>query len=136
MRRLGYIWWSDPTVSLPQFFGRIYSHVVTSAADLLLRFPSGQNSGLIVFSRIPFAALPEQFNFRYTDEVLNQKGFVITTLNLPAAGFGGGKATAAETGGSLQPHQQLRVVCTHLDSRYLGSLSLSPSCLSPSFSLS
>lgn len=77
MDALGYHWWSDMRGSLP----RIY----------------GQNSGVIVFSRLPLVAPPHEEVFIHSDEVLNCKGFACVRLALAGA--------------------TLAVIGTHLDSR-------------------
>lgn len=77
MDALGYHWWSDLRGSLPRIFG--------------------QNSGVIVFSRLPLVAPPHEEVFIHSDEVLNCKGFACVRLALAGA--------------------TLTVIATHLDSR-------------------
>jgi endonuclease/exonuclease/phosphatase family metal-dependent hydrolase len=81
MDSIGYHYWTDPTLSLPRYFG--------------------QNSGLMIFSRVPFAE-QESSVFEQSDEILNNKGFIAIRID-------------------HQTHSQrldsLHIVCTHFDSR-------------------
>jgi endonuclease/exonuclease/phosphatase family metal-dependent hydrolase len=77
MAALGFRFHSDPYLSLPRFFG--------------------QNSGLLVFSKLPLMH-QDATAFAVSRELLNNKGFVAVTL-----------ASAGE-------HAKLTIVNTHLDS--------------------
>lgn len=77
MRELGYEWWSDPCITLPKFFG--------------------QNSGLLIFSRLPFRGVFQDV-FKFSNEALNNKGLLCARIDLGS-------------------DRSMLVIGTHLDSR-------------------
>lgn len=108
MRDIGYHYWTDPTASLPQLIG--------------------QNSGLIVFSRLPFAAQSSDV-FTHSDEITNNKGFVGVQFNFATSTSSSNSSNDNDSNTNLHlgynssqnlDHRSIRTMhlyCTHLDSR-------------------
>jgi len=64
MQAAGYLFWTDPTASLPYF---------------------GQNSGLMIFSKYPIKRSVYE-NFSGTKEIPSQKGLIISEIEVGASG--------------------------------------------------
>jgi len=83
MRSLGYTYFTDPSLSLPSYFG--------------------QNTGLLIFSRIPI--ISEHSNIFKKKGSITNKGFIEVTLDLSLPSIEEKEKSDGD----------LHIICTHLD---------------------